>query len=872
MVGETRIIAFGTGNATPEGAEEIPLVEEVVEQQPETAETFEEEAAPPRARGAIVFPALALIAVIAWTAFFLWVKQGEFAAFSAPSAWPRWIADWSLPVLLVGMIWLIAMRHSRREAARFTDAARALSDESARLEARLITVNRELSLAREFMASQARDLDALGRVAVERISQNSDRLQTLIHDNGARVDAIGHVSATALDNMEKLRGQLPVIASSAKDVTNNIGNAGRMASSQLAELASGFQRLNSFGEASERQVESLRGRIDGALGEFGRQCEQLEEIVGKRFAALTERGEEFRAQLDGHEVEALAGIRHRASALAEEVAETRARLDAQEQESLTSLRARLTSLRDEGGALSRAIREGETRSLDSWREAVGRMQEDLQTALTTLESAEERALANARTRLEALGRDIGSLDGDLADRGARFDADRQQRLAEFEAGSEASLSRLSERLGALDAEIAERRTGHERQSLAIEEHSQAIAARLGTFEQHLSGIAIRTGEAETSFTASLQRLADRLDEGRSTLAGTEGEVSRLTDASVRLLEILQASKQHTQHDLQEALGISEGRLAGFESRVTALREAVTDAGVHGERLSGLIHTTHSELQALFGEIEERQARLGRNNEAQGEALAGLRQTLAEVSGESAQLAEKAQGELSQAIEQLLAAARETATAINDTGSRSVAALASQLGEQSASAIDKAMRASAAEAAGQLEQAAAHAAGVSREAAIQLRDQLAKVNELVGNLERRVAHARQRAEEQVDNDFARRAALITESLNSNAIDISKALATDVSDTAWSAYLRGDRGIFTRRAVRLLDASEARPISQVFEQDPDFREHVSRYIHDFEAILRQILSTRDGHALGITLLSSDMGKLYVALAQAIERLRR
>ena len=31
------------------------------------------------------------------------------------------------------------------------------------------------------------------------------------------------------------------------------------------------------------------------------------------------------------------------------------------------------------------------------------------------------------------------------------------------------------------------------------------------------------------------------------------------------------------------------------------------------------------------------------------------------------------------------------------------------------------------------------------------------------------------------------------------------------------------------------------------------------------------TRDGHALSVTLLSSDMGKLYVALAQAIERLR-
>ncbi len=128
-----------------------------------------------------------------------------------------------------------------------------------------------------------------------------------------------------------------------------------------------------------------------------------------------------------------------------------------------------------------------------------------------------------------------------------------------------------------------------------------------------------------------------------------------------------------------------------------------------------------------------------------------------------------------------------------------------------------------------------------------------------------------SEEQVGNDFARRVALITEALNSSSIDIAKALSEDVTDTAWAAYLRGDRGIFTRRAVRLLDNTEAREIAEIYDTDADFRENVSRYIHDFEAMLRSMLSTRDGNALGVTLLSSDMGKLYVVLAQAIERLR-
>jgi hypothetical protein len=70
---------------------------------------------------------------------------------------------------------------------------------------------------------------------------------------------------------------------------------------------------------------------------------------------------------------------------------------------------------------------------------------------------------------------------------------------------------------------------------------------------------------------------------------------------------------------------------------------------------------------------------------------------------------------------------------------------------------------------------------------------------------------------------------------------------------------------------LDAGEARAIADHYGEDNEFREHVNRYIHDFEAMMRVLLSTRDGNAIGVTLLSSDVGKLYVALAQAIERLR-
>jgi hypothetical protein len=430
---------------------------------------------------------------------------------------------------------------------------------------------------------------------------------------------------------------------------------------------------------------------------------------------------------------------------------------------------------------------------------------------------------------------------------------------------------MRERFAAIDAEMAERRARHAAQSAEIAAQAQAIAAQLAEFEIRASAVAAQGSAAQASIAESLDTLTDRLAASRAALAGTDGQIAALTDSSVRLLELIQASHKHSSEELPQALANGESQLSRIEARMAALREAAQETDAHGSHLASTIDAAHGTLQRTYGELSALQAELEKAGSLHGETLAGLRQELDAIADKSRHLTQDTRAQLTTALDEL---ARSTQTAIDgfgESGRTTVAALARQLGADSTAAIEQAMQASAMQTAGQLEQAVNQAAAVSREAALQLRDQLSKVNELAGNLESRVAHARQRAEEQVDNDFTRRVALITESLNSNAIDIAKALSTDVADTAWSAYLRGDRGIFTRRAVSLMENVEAKAIAQIYERDRDFHEHVSRYIHDFEAMLRQVLSARDGQAMSVTLLSSDMGKLYVVLAQAIERLR-
>lgn len=816
-------------------------------------------------------PAFAIGAIAVWTGFFVWTLRAEMLTAATPVQWIDWIGRWSLPVLLVCAVWLIVMRNSRREASRFGDAARVLSEESARLEVRLKTVNQELSLAREFIASQSRDLESLGRMATDRLSQNADRLQSLIQDNSAQVDAIGNVSTAALENMERLRGQLPVIASSAKDVTNNIANAGRTAHAQLQEMVSGFKRLNEFGQASERQVSTLRSQVAEVIEEFVRQAEQLDTVTSARFGALAEKGTEFRARLDAEELEALAAIRSRAASLTEELEQTRRELDGHEAESLTSLRARLSAIRDESGSITRAMREAEEGALIAWRAQLARMDEELRAALADLEKIDTQIVESARNRLATFGDEAKQLDADTSERNRQFAAEVEARQAAAEEREAAALIAMHERLEWADNEIAVRQAGYAKKSAEIVSHGESITQQLEKLQSRISEISAHGSAAEAGLRASLNALAQQLLSGREALTGTEVQIAELTNASVRLLELIQAGVEHSRDALPAAIATGENRLGAMETRIIALKDAVDHANGQGESLSNYVIATNQGIDTARNELDRLHDQFAKRSTEHSDALGGLHQSMATLGEESRELADRARGELASALTQLSAAARDAMAGLEHGSASTISEIAAKLGEESRIALDKTMRVRAAEAAGQLEQAAAHAAGVSREAAIQLRDQLAKVNELAGNLENRVAHARQRAEERVDNDFARRVALITESLNSHSIDIAKALSADVADTAWAAYLRGDRGIFTRRAVSLIDSGEARAIAQLYENDPDFKGHVSRYIHDFEAMLRQMLSTRDGHALGVTILSSDMGKLYVTLAQAIERLR-
>ncbi len=774
------------GSAFPNGQGQTPAAAEAEEFELSESWSVEEEGEPalPASRFGWMAPTLAIIAVAGWTAFYGWAHQAELFSNPAPRTWASWLVQWSVPVGLIGIVWLLAMRSSRAEASRFAASAGLMNRESAALEARVKVVNRELSLAREFLAAQSRDLEALGRIAAERISTHAAELQGLITTNGAQVEAIGSASETALGNMGRLRDDLPVIANAARDVANQIGGAGRNAQDQLDQLAAGFERLNTLGVASETQVHNLGRQVNEALSGFEDQLSRIEALVAQRFVALQADAEAYRARIDRLESEALAAL-------------------------------------------------------------------------------------DERTRQSAT--ELAAFDNQLAERGRNLAEQLEQRQAAFETHEAQASEVLAQRLTALDDALAQRREGQMAETEQLLAHGEAITARLDQLGQVMREVSQHGDAARTSLAAGLDTLGQQLTDKRIALAETEARLGQLTESGIRLLEIIQSGVRVTREELPTAIAAAEASLTTAESRADKVSQLMLRSSQHGSDLSGYLVQTRNQIDAAEIAIAGFKSSLAEQSDDALARLQGLRGGFARLAEESSTLAEGTQERLREALGMLEAAITQ-AFATLDSGTREKAiALAENLGGEAVAVLERALRNEASTTIGKLEQAAAHASGVGREATIQLRDQLARINELTGNLEQRVSRAREQAEEQVNNDFARRMAVITDSLNSAAIDIGGALSADVADTAWNAYLKGDRGIFTRRAVRLIGNGTARDIANLYNADEAFKANVSRYIHDFEAMLRSVLSTRDGHVLSVTLLGSEMGKLYVALAQAIQRLR-
>ena len=101
----------------------------------------------------------------------------------------------------------------------------------------------------------------------------------------------------------------------------------------------------------------------------------------------------------------------------------------------------------------------------------------------------------------------------------------------------------------------------------------------------------------------------------------------------------------------------------------------------------------------------------------------------------------------------------------------------------------------------------------------------------------------------------------------AIDIDRLLEEDPPIELWQRYQNGERNVFARRLLSLKGDDLHDKIRRKYREDPEFGDNTDRYIERFEALLNEAVERDRENILADTYLTSQTGKVYLMLAQAI-----
>ena len=114
-----------------------------------------------------LLPVLLGTAALVWIGFVTWAIAAQADAFANLA---MIIGAASAPLALLGILGLLALRTSRREAHRFLATAQGMRFESARLESKVAELTARIDANREALSDQAVQLTQIGEEAAARLA------------------------------------------------------------------------------------------------------------------------------------------------------------------------------------------------------------------------------------------------------------------------------------------------------------------------------------------------------------------------------------------------------------------------------------------------------------------------------------------------------------------------------------------------------------------------------------------------------------------------------------------------------------------------------------------------------------------------------
>ncbi|GGJ39026.1 hypothetical protein CDQ92_12870 [Sphingopyxis bauzanensis] len=532
-----------------------------------------------------------------------------------------------------------------------------------------------------------------------------------------------------------------------------------------------------------------------------------------------------------------------------------------------SLEAKLAEL---GEAAATTAQTGETATA-SILEAIVALQEQsketetgLLAASTQVSSAHDAALARI-TIASASARD------DMTSTVASVTAQMDESWRLFREGVDTAAAQM-------DAKLTAARDAGDAMGAQLAAHADASDALATRIKAHVADVAQQLEVLDVSVSASTGVIGRSIDDTKTQLSTFMQEVQsgnasahQLITHAESLLLALDAVTRELDETLPHALDRMTSHGKATQTALSQLRPMLEASELVAQSTMSHVNAVQATLKSneeqMAGHATSQQALVDRINGSLADAEAAL----AKLRDGADEFAEQGGARMIATLGEVRATADSAADEARLTLENLVSGAREAMQATATEAIDAAFKTEIMAQLTAIEEASARAVAAANGAADRLMRQLITIMDTSASVEQRVAEAEQAIAASDRDSLAKQVGLLTEALKSTAIDVTKILSTEVSDTAWDAYLKGDRGVFARRAVKLIENGEAKEILRLYQNDDGFHASVNQFIHDFEAMLRLLIGARDGSAISVTLLSSDIGKLYVALAQAIDRLR-
>ncbi len=649
-------------------------------------------------------------------------------------------------------------------------------------------------------------------------------------------------------------------------------------------LAQNSRELESVGRQSAARLIEAAEKIGVALNDSEAKAKILEQVsnaatinldqLRKHLPVVTSAAKDVTNQIGGAgnsaqlQVKSLIAALQRVSAAGVEARDNIAQMEQQAAQSSEGMSQRIT----DNAAFLQTAMEQSSEQMKALTAAVYNLMVELSSRLEKGSTDTVDKISGAATDLtRKLNDNAAKVSEYLEQSSSNFAAKIAINNGDIDQMVERNLAKLTTQAAALNQSLAIMESKVATEDARSRDMITRINEHLAERSQQVIAIDEDAAQRSAKLAFALEALVETSVRLMGNLTLNSDTARVLTERSEHILALADAANTRLAETLPAALSQADQHISGSLTHIEQAKQQASGLEEYG---SGLL----SKLNEIEGAIAARRGELESFIAASGGSLSGSQQQ-ADALSESLLRAQALIGELAQIKDEGLI---ETLDRVQENirigilQSRKMMeaemeGLTARLSEESQNSLKSAVEEQVNSVDRIMNETIQANITLSNSAAEKLNEQLAHIESMTSNLERRLDDARSEFAGIDDDSFARQMALLTESLNSTAIDVTKILSNEVTDTSWAAYLKGDRGVFTRRAVRLLDSGEAKTIASHYDEDAEFRAHVNRYVHDFESMMRALLSTRDGNAIGVTLLSSDVGKLYVALAQAIERLR-